>query len=108
MSKHLLYLISDLHVGGACSLMINNAVELKKKGFDVDIVYFGPNEAMMPRIREHGLSITRLAYSGGVLQFFRVTRQLVHFIRKSNIDVIHGNLHLDIRFGVLASVFTGK
>jgi glycosyltransferase involved in cell wall biosynthesis len=108
MKIRLLYLISDLHVGGACSLMINNAVELAKRGHHIQIVYFGSNDALLPRIYEHNLKVMRMPYDGGILGFFRVCRSLISFVRSNNIDIIHGNLHLDIRFGFVTSMLTGR
>lgn len=107
MSRRLLYLISDLHVGGACSLMINNAVELKKRGHHVHIIYFAQNEELMSRILSHNLNITRFAYTGGISRFIKVVSQLRKFISENKIDIIHCNLHLDTRFGFAASMVSG-
>lgn len=93
-------------MGGACNLLINNAIELKKRGFHIEVVYFGRNDTLLNKFKQGQISISRIKYGGNLVSFFQALLELVKFVRKYEIALIHCNLHADIRFGVLASVIT--
>jgi len=102
-----LHLIDNLHIGGACKLLLSNIKELNKLGVYNEVVYFGANEALLPEFKDEDIYIKRLKYSG-LGDFIQVVVKLKRHIEVHSIDIIHANLTLDKRIGVFSSLLAKK
>ena len=82
--KKIILFIDNLGSGGAQRQLVNLAVLLKARGYDVSMLVYSDVPFFKSRLDEHGIPVTMIKAKGTVSRMFRVRR----YLRRSGADVV--------------------
>ena len=99
-------LISDaLTVGGAERQILLSALELRKLGHTVKLIFYHPYVEFQDYIRQNNIDLVQITPKG-LLRFGRI-RALAGYLRESNFDVVHAFKGCSTISGALAARLAG-
>lgn len=101
-----LHCLSDLYVGGAANLLLQNLKLLPRFNVTSFVCSLGQNETMEGAFRQVGLQPIKLGHSGATSGPVTLSR-LVRLQRELGIDLIHTNHFLDRAYAGLAAKICG-
>ena len=103
----ILYLIYGFRVGGAESYLLDLCKGLDPQKFRPEIIYFYPEEQMLPEFREAGIPCSIFPVKGGEFTL-REMWGLSRLIKKLSPDIVHVHLFHASRFGAVAAFLAGS
>ncbi len=101
---NILNLTTSFVVGGAEKVILDLMLNLDKERFNTSVVALAKNPDMLEEYLSHGIKAKKLDMgrgSGGVGEFFRVLKDLDHYITENKIDIIHAHLFHPLPFAAL-------
>lgn len=87
----LLFLITGLAFGGAETQLVNLAISLKKRGWEVRVVSMLPPQAFTEELKEAGIPLSTLNMRRGIADPRAVFR-LVKILREWRPDIVHSHM----------------
>lgn len=106
-SLSILYLIYGFRIGGAEGYLLDLCKGLDLKMFRPEIIYFYPEEQMLPEFRQANIPCSIFPVKGGELTFFEIWR-LSRLIKKIAPDIVHVHLFHASRYGAMAAFLAGS
>jgi len=86
-----IFIITGLAYGGAETQLVNLAIRLKERGWDVRVVSMLPPQAFTEELKEVGIPLTTLNMRRGVADSRAVFR-LVKILREWQPDIVHSHM----------------
>lgn len=106
---HIVQLIDSLRIGGAEKLLVTLAAEVKTRPqvrFTIISLHHDQNTPIPAEIRAHGIAVHSFP-ARGLLNPGRI-RQIVQFLRREKVDIIHTHLTYSHILGVILGRMVGK
>lgn len=100
---NLLITVFDLHFGGISNLILQTAPALMKN-IDVEVIYFGAKDEMLPRFRKADIPTSRIPYRG-LKDIWSVGRKLGEYINKEGIGIVSTHLAIDKAIVSIAKLY---
>ena len=102
----ILHVITGLNYGGAEKLLLDTCIGTKKMGNEIEVIYLRTNGDMSNLFKAEGIKTTKIELRK--FNIFMVILDLIKYIKKNNIDIIHTHLtHADL-VGRIAAILCGK